>query len=76
MLIKFSEFEYQKVLSSFYSEVQHKLARQYDRMLSQALKTVDEYVDDLCIRASNLGNEIPQHRKDKAINILRTLISG
>lgn len=45
-------------------------------MLSQSLKTVDEYVDDLCIRASYIGNEIPQHRKDRAVHILRTLISG
>ena len=75
LLIKFSEFEYQKLLSSLDSEVQQNLARQYERMLSQSLKTVDEYVDDLCVRASILGNEIPQHRKDKAINILRTLIS-
>ncbi len=75
LLIKFSEFEYQKLLSSLDSEVQQKLARQYERMLSQSPKTVDEYIDDLCIRASILGNEIPQHRKDKAINILRSLIS-
>ncbi|WP_097015328.1 hypothetical protein [Anaerocolumna aminovalerica] len=75
LLIKFSEFEYQKLLSSLDSEVQQNLARQYERMLSQSLKTVDEYVDDLCTRASYLGDDIPQHRKDKAINILMTLIS-
>ncbi len=75
LLIKFSEFEYQKFLSSIDTKVQQNLAWQYERMLSQSYKTVDEYIDDLCIRASYLGDDIPQHRKDKAINILRTLIS-
>ena len=74
LLIKLSEFEYQNFLSSLDTKVQQNLARQYERMLPQSYKTVDEYIDDLCIRASYLGDDIPQHRKDKAINILRTLI--
>ncbi|NFR24834.1 hypothetical protein [Clostridium sporogenes] len=76
LLMKFSEFESQKFLSSLDTKVKQNLARQYERMLSQSYKTVDEYIDDLCIRASYLGDDIPQHRKDKAINILRELISG
>lgn len=76
LLIKFSEFNYQELLSSLDSEVQQKIAQKFERILSQSLKTVDKYVDDLCIRASYLGNEVPQHRKDKAINILSKLISG
>lgn len=76
LLIKLSEFNCQKLLLSLDSEVQQNLAQQFERMLSQSLKTVDEYVDDLCIRASYIGNEIPQHRKDKAVHILITLISG
>jgi hypothetical protein len=75
LLIKFSEFDYRELLSSLDSEVQLNLARQYERIIAQSLKTVDEHVNDLCIRALNLGNEIPQHRKDKAINILKILIS-
>lgn len=46
------------------------LAQQFEGMLYQSLKTVDKYVDALCIRVSYLGNEIPQHRKDKAIIML------
>lgn len=76
LLIKLSEFNCQKLLLSLDSEVQQNLAQQFERMLSQSLKKVGEYVDDLCIRASYIGNEIPQHRKDKAVHILRTLISG
>ncbi|MCC0704840.1 hypothetical protein IC214_13640 [Clostridioides sp. ES-S-0190-01] len=76
LLIKFSEFNYQELLSSLDFEVQHNIAQQFERILSQSLKTVDKYVDDLCIRASYLGNEVPQHRKDKAINILSKLILG
>ena len=76
LLIKLSEFNCQKLLLSLDSEVQQNIAQQFEKMLSQSLKTVDEYVDDLCIRASYIGNEIPQHRKDRAVHILRTLISG
>lgn len=76
LLIKFSEFEYQKLLPSIDAEVKQKLTEQYDRMLSQSNKSIDDYIDDLCIQASILGYEIPQHRKDKAIHILRTLIFG
>lgn len=76
LLIKFSEYNYKKYLLSLNSEAQQNLAWWFERMLSQSHKTVNEYVDDLFIRVSYLGIEIPKHRKDKAINILRILISG
>ncbi|EHI99110.1 hypothetical protein CDLVIII_2467 [Clostridium sp. DL-VIII] len=76
LLIKLSEFDCQKLLLLLDSEVQQNIAQQFERMLSQSLKTVDEYVDYLCIQASYIGNEIPEHRKDKAVYILRALISG
>jgi hypothetical protein len=76
LLIKFSEFGNQKILLSLDFEVQQNFARQFERMLTQSNKTVDEYVDALCDRVSFLGDRISQHRKDKAIQILRTLVSG
>lgn len=76
LLIKISEFSNQKILLSLDFEVQQNFARRFEKMLTQSNKTVDEYVDALCDRVSFLGDRIPQHRKDKAIQILRTLVSG
>ena len=76
LLIKISEFSNHKILLSLDFEVQQNFARQFERMLTQSNKTVDEYVDALCDRDSFLGARIPQHRKDKSIQILRTLVSG
>ncbi|XWX60940.1 hypothetical protein AusDCA_1051 [Desulfitobacterium sp. AusDCA] len=69
LLIKCTEFDNQKLLS--FLDVR-KLARQNEIILASSLKKVDNYVNDLCVRASFLGNEIPEFRKSKAINILKT----
>lgn len=74
LLIKLSEFG-EVGISSLLPEARRKLSKKYDDILTKSLQSADEYVGDLCTRSSAVGYEIPPHRKEKAISIVRTMIA-